>query len=271
MSKINLHLISDSTGETLSLITKAAISQFQDVKIKEYIWPLIRTEVQLERLLPIIKEKHGIVFFTLSEKTLVREVRSFCKQNNILCLDVLEGVLDKLASFLKQDPHPTPGGQHVFDRHYFEKIEAINFTMAHDDGLNQDRIYDADIVLIGPSRTSKTPTSAYLAHKGFKTANIPYVANMNMDIKTDKITNTLIMGLTISPERLIEIRKNRLFSMGEKGKTSYIDQEQVEEEIIQAKRFCQKHGWQVIDVTNKSVEEISARIIQIYYEEKRKK
>lgn len=269
MKKINLHMISDSTGETILLVTKAAISQFKDIKVKKYMWSLVRTEKHLDKVFEVLKQKNGIVFFTMSDLSLSEKIKKFCKENNIAYIDLLKGVLDKLASFFKQTPSPEPGGQHSIDKDYFERMDAINFTMAHDDGQHTDQILDADIILVGPSRTSKTPTSAYLAYKGFKTANIPYVPGLSIPIPIEKLKKVFVVGLSISPERLIEIRKNRLFSISNDHNTPYTDMEEVESEVREAKKFCLKNGWPVVDVTNKSVEEISARIVQMYYERKK--
>ena len=207
--KVNLHMISDSTGETILFVTKAAIVQFKDIDVENYMWPLVRTEKSLEKVFNVLKEKKGIVFFTMSNLEFSKKIKDFCKEHDIAYVDLLKGVVDKLAHFLKQEPSPEPGGQHSIDKGYFERIDAINFTMAHDDGQHTDQILDADIILVGPSRTSKTPTSAYLAYKGFKTANIPYVPGINIPVPLEKLKNIFIVGLSISPERLIEIRLTR--------------------------------------------------------------
>ena len=271
MKKLNLHMISDSTGETILLVIKAAIAQFKDIRVRKYKWPLIRSERQLMKAFSVIKEKGGIVFYTFSDTEMANKVKFFCKEHDILYVDLLKGILDKLAHFLKQNPDPEPGGQHNIDKDYFERIEAINFTMSHDDGQNTEHALGADIILIGPSRTSKTPTSAYLAYKGFKTANIPYIPGIKIPISEEKLRNVFVVGLSISPERLIEIRKHRLLSISNEKETSYTDIEEVENEVREAKRFFLINDWPVLDVTNKSVEEISTRIIQMYYENKKKK
>ena len=270
MKKANLHMISDSTGETILLVTQAAIAQFKDIKVKKYMWSLTRTEKQLNKVFSVIKKHKGIVFFTFSNRELGEKVKEFCKEEDVLYVDLLKGVLGKLASFLKQDPSPEPGGQHSIDKDYFERMDAINFTMSHDDGQHTDQILDADIILVGPSRTSKTPTSSYLAYKGFKTANIPYVPGLKIPVPIEKLKNIFVVGLSISPERLVEIRKHRLFSISNEQQTSYTDIEEVEAEVREGRRFCTKNNWPILDVTNKSVEEISARIIQMYYERKKK-
>ena len=271
MKKANLHMISDSTGETILLVTQAAIAQFKDIKVKKYMWSLTRTEKQLNKVFSVIKKHKGIVFFTFSNPELVEKVREFCKAEDVLYVDILKGVLGRLASFLKRDPSPEPGGRHSIDKDYFERMEAINFTISHDDGQHTEKILDADIILVGPSRTSKTPTSSYLAYKGFKTANIPYVPGLKIPIPVEKLKDIFVVGLSISPERLIEIRRHRLFSISNEQQTSYTDIEEVEEEVREGRRFCTKNNWPVLDVTNKSVEEISARIIQMYYERKKKR
>jgi len=270
MKKINLHMISDSTGETILLVTQAAIAQFKDIKVRKYMWSLIRTEKRLNKVFSVISKRKGIVFFTFSDLELAERIRGFCKEKNILYVDLLKGVLDKLAFFLKQSPSPEPGGQHNIDKGYFERMDAINFTMSHDDGQYTDQILDADIILVGPSRTSKTPTSAYLAYKGFKTANMPYIPGIDIPIPVEKLKTVFVVGLSISPERLVEIRRHRLFSISKDKNTPYTDIGEVENEVREAKKFCSKNDWPVLDVTNKSVEEISARIVQMYYERKKK-
>lgn len=272
MEKIYIHLISDSTGETLKYMSRAVLSQFDEVESRDYIWPLIRNASQLEKAFEVIKEKRGIVLHTISDENLILMLKGFCDEQGLLCVDVLEDVTKKVASHLHQTPNPKPGKQHSLDYEYFQRIEAINFTILHDDGQSIDSVGGADIVLVGPSRTSKSPTSMYLAHRGFKTANIPYVKGIPFPTDLSKYKNVFVVGFYIGMDRLLEIRKNRLLTITESGKKySYIDSAEVASEIKEAKQFYLKNGWPVIDVTNRSIEETTAKIINLYHEWKKNK
>ena len=270
MQKIYVHLISDSTGNTLSVVARTVMAQFDHIKIKQYLWALIKTENHMERVLRVIEKRPGIVMCTITDLENLEKARAFCKIKNIPCIEVLKHTVLEVGNYLKKDPSPGAGRQHVTDDDYYKKIEAINFTIAHDDGQYSDNLSSADIILVGPSRTSKSPTSIYLAHKGFKSANVPYISGTKFICDTKDWKNIFVVGLSISPERLVEIRKNRLLSLNEKHQTSYVDMAQVENEMLEARRFCMRNNWPVIDITNKSVEEISARIIQMYYSWRKK-
>jgi regulator of PEP synthase PpsR (kinase-PPPase family) len=268
MKKIILHLISDSTGETLSSIAKAAFAQFDQIQIKEYIWSLVRTQGQLIKVISTIKRKPGIVMYTLTDASLVEFLKEECGSLHIPCMAVLDSIVSSLSKILETNPNPKPGKQHVIDDEYFRKIEAMNFSIIHDDGQHVENIGDAEIILVGPSRTSKTPTSMYLAHRGFKTANVPYVIGCPLPDILFKVKKPLIIGLSIMPGRLVELRKNRLLSISDHQNTEYIDQEKVTKEMQEAKKIFAANHWPVIDITRKSVEEISATIIQQYQERK---
>lgn len=268
MREIFVHLISDSTAETIQVLSKAIFSQFEDIKIKEYTWSLIRTKGQIEKIKKQILDKKGIVLFTVAENELKLYLHQFCQENNIFCLEVLEEITAKMANYLGINPTPRIGKQHATDEDYFRRIDAMNFTIAHDDGQFTENLYQADIILFGPSRTSKSPTSMYLALKGFKTANIPIVENIPIDETILANKNIFFVGLTICPKRLVEIRKNRLLTIKEQASTDYIDYEVVKQEVINAKKFCLKNKISLIDVTRRSVEETAALIIQMYYAHK---
>jgi len=270
MKKIFIHLISDSTGDTLLAISKAVFSQFDDIETKEYLWTLVLTETQLERAMKLIKEKNGIVLHTIANKEHVKELEKHCKKVGVMCINTLQDLISKVSEYIHEKPNPEPGKQHVIDEEYFRKIDAINFTIAHDDGQYTENMRNADIIIVGPSRTSKSPTSMYLAHKGYKTANIPFVLGTKFP-DLNEFSNSFIVGLTMSSNRLVEIRKSRLVSINEQTDSSYANIEKVEEESLESKRMCTRNGWLLLDVNNKSVEEIAAKIIQEYHKWKKKK
>ncbi|MEQ9115247.1 MAG: pyruvate, water dikinase regulatory protein [Rickettsiales bacterium] len=271
MKTINIHLISDSTGETLLLMSKALLSQFDGLQVKEYTWSMTRSEAQLDRVIESVKQKNGVVLYTLAEEGLKTRLMQFCKENKIFCVEALEHLTKTFSEYLGKKPNPAIGKQHAIDQSYFQRIEAMNFTISHDDGQISEQIENAEIVLLGPSRTSKSPTSMYLAFRGFKTANIPIIKEVGIDESFLKNKEIFFIGLTISPKRLVEIRKNRLLSLNEKRETQYTDLDSVKEEVVFAKKICLKHNISLIDVTRRSVEETSAQIIQMYYERKKKK
>jgi regulator of PEP synthase PpsR (kinase-PPPase family) len=268
MKKIFLHLISDSTGETLSSIAKAAFAQFDQIQIKEYIWSLVRTQGQLVKVISTVRKKPGIVMYTLTDSSLVELLREECSALHIPCMAVLDGIINSLSKILEINPNPKPGKQHVIDDEYFRKIEAMNYSIIHDDGQHVEDLGEAEVILVGPSRTSKTPTSMYLAHRGFKAANVPYVTGCPLPDILFKVKKPLIVGLAIMPSRLVELRKNRLISISDHQNTEYIDQEKVAGEMHEAKKIFVANRWPVIDITRKSVEEISATIVQLYQERK---
>jgi regulator of PEP synthase PpsR (kinase-PPPase family) len=266
MKKVTLHLISDSTGETLSSIAKAAFAQFDQIELKEYIWSLIRSPIQLNKVISTLRKKPGIVMYTLTDQQLIETLREECSALQMPCMPVLDNIVYSLSQFLKIKPNPKPGKQHVIDEEYFRKIEAMNFSITHDDGQHIENLGNADIILVGPSRTSKSPTSMYLAHRGFKTANVPFVSGCPLPEILFSAKKPLIVGMSISPIRLVEIRKSRLLSMSDHNNTEYIDQEKVTNEMMEAKKIFTVNHWPIIDITRKSVEEISATIVQLYHE-----
>lgn len=263
---INLHLISDSTGETLSAVARAVLSQFSQLKVREYIWSLVRTQGQLSHVMNSINKKPGIIMYTLLDRSLITTLREEASAMQHPCIPILDNVIDFIASVTNTTPTAKPGMQYIIDEEYFRRIEAMNFSIVHDDGQHIDSIEEAEIILVGPSRTSKSPTSMYLAHRGFKTANIPYVSGCALPEILFRLKNTLIVGLAINPSRLVEIRETRLKTMSDYNNKSYIDLEKVSSEMTEVKRIFLRHNWPVIDITRKSVEETSATIVQLYYE-----
>lgn len=265
MKKIILHLVSDSTGETVSSVARASMAQFNDVDAEEYHWPLVRSKTQMQKVIDSIKEKGGIVMYTVVDPMLRNQLKESCLKMRIPCVAVLGRVVKELSFYLGQETVAQIGKQHELDEHYFQRMDAVNFTLAHDDGQNNWNLAEADVILVGPSRTSKTPTCVYLAYKGIKTANIPLVPGSPLpDIVNVKEGGPMFVGLTINPETLVQIRKNRLLTLNENAETSYVDIDEVKKEVVEARKIFAKYKWPVLDVTRRSVEETAAAILQIY-------
>jgi regulator of PEP synthase PpsR (kinase-PPPase family) len=264
--KINLHLISDSTGETLSAVSRAVLSQFEDVDSEDFVWPLVRTKSQIDRIILSITENPGIVLYTILEDRLVEDLKSHCYKLKIPCIPVLSRIVTEFSNYLGKSVNNSIGRQHILDEEYFSRVEAINYTLNHDDGQSTWDLDDSDIIIIGVSRTSKSPTSVYLSCRGYKTANIPFVNIQTMPSNICDIKRPLIVGFTINPEKLIQIRQNRMLSLGQELKTDYIDMDSVKAEIAESRKLFAKLNCKVIDVTKKSVEETAAKIVQLYQE-----
>ncbi len=259
----HLHLVSDATGETLNAVAKSVTVQYRDITPVEHVYPLVRNRKQLDRVLQAIENEPGIVMFTLVDSTIRRVLEESCLQLGVPTVAVLDPVHAAIRSYLGAEWSPLVGAQHVLDTEYFERIEALNFTMMHDDGQIQQDLENADVVLIGVSRTSKTPTSIYLANRGIKTANIPFVIGIPLPPQLENLTRPLIVGLVASPERIVQIRRNRLLALNADSDTDYVDKQAVTEEITAAKRLFARHKWPVIDVTRRSIEETAAAIMDL--------
>jgi regulator of PEP synthase PpsR (kinase-PPPase family) len=270
MSKklINLHLISDSTGETLSSVARAVLSQFEGVESSDFIWPLIRTKPQLDRVMESISQNPGIVMYTILHDELIDELRRKCYEIKVPCIPVLSHIIGEFSSYLGMTISSTIGRQHLLDNQYFSRVDAISYTINHDDGQATWDLYEADIVIVGVSRTSKSPTSVYLSCRGFKTANVPFVSLETIPESLYEIKKPLIVGLTINPEKLVQIRQTRLASIGQETGTDYIDVESVKNEIAESRKLFAKLGCPVLDVTKRSVEETAAKIIQLLQEKR---
>ena len=260
----HLHLVSDATGETLNAVAKSVTVQYRDITPVEHVYPLVRNRKQLDRVLQAIENEPGIVMFTLVDSTIRRVLEESCLQLGVPTVAVLDPVHAAIRSYLGAEWSPLVGAQHVLDTEYFERIEALNFTMMHDDGQIQQDLENADVVLIGVSRTSKTPTSIYLANRGIKTANIPFVIGIPLPPQLENLTRPLIVGLVASPERIVQIRRNRLLALNADSDTDYVDKQAVTEEITAAKRLFTRHKWPVIDVTRRSIEETAAAIMDLW-------
>ena len=260
----HLHMISDATGETLATIAKAVRVQYAQVRAIEHLHPLVRSRRELQRVFKDVEASPGIVLYTIFSKELAEELEQSCKRLNIPCVAALKPILQVFESYLGTKSTPTVGGQHVLDADYFRRIEALNFTMLHDDGHLPDNLNDADIVLVGISRTSKTPTAIYLANRGFKTANVPLVPGMAVPPQLEAPTNTFVVGLVASADRIAQVRQNRVIEHAHGRLDDYVDREAIAAEIAQTRSLCARHGWPIIDVTRRSIEETAAAIIRLY-------
>jgi [pyruvate, water dikinase]-phosphate phosphotransferase / [pyruvate, water dikinase] kinase len=266
----HLHLVSDSTGETLITVARAAAAQYEGVSAIEHVYPLVRSSTQLERVISEIESAPGIVLYTLVEADLSSRLEEACRASGSPHLSVLAPVHTLFQSYLGATWTPRPGAQHMLNADYFKRIDAMNFTLLHDDGQLPDDLEEADVLLVGVSRTSKTPTSIYLANRGLKTANVPLVPGMPLPSKLEAVMKPLVVGLVASPERIVQIRQNRLLSLRADDDTSYVDRDAVAEEIAYSRRLCARHNWPIIDVTRRSIEETAAAILDLYRDHRMK-
>ena len=259
----HLHLVSDATGETLNAIAKAACAQYDQSKAVEHIYTLVRTRKRLDRVIESIKAKPGIVLHTLMDSELQDHMEQACQQMHTPSLPILSPAVHLLGQYLGVESTHRPGGQHVIDSDYFERIDALNYTVVHDDGQATHDLNRADVILVGVSRTSKTPTCMYLANRGIKAANVPIVPEVPLPSELLEATNPLVVGLTISEAHLLQIRKHRLKSIRENSETDYTNSYTVREELHKAMRLFRQKNWPVIDVTRISIEEIAAEILNL--------
>ncbi|AHC73253.1 PEP synthetase regulatory protein [Candidatus Endolissoclinum faulkneri L5] len=257
-----LHLVSDATGETNYQIVRSCLVQFENIKVKEYVWSLVRTHNHLEKVIAAVKENPGPVLFTLVDSFLRERLEGVCQALDIPCLPVLDPTVNALAKYIGRDFHPRPGLQHKTDAAYFNRIEAINYTLAHDDGRNIYDLDNADIVIIGVSRTSKTPTSLYLANRGYKIANIPIVPNVPPPDELFHLKQSFIVAFTADPIRLVEIRRNRILRTKHCKEIDYLAMEEVRKEVALVRRMLARNNWPIIDITRRSIEETSAAVLQ---------
>ena len=264
--RLHLHLLSDSTGETLENVAKAGLAQFEGVEAIKHFWPMVRSEGHLDRVLIEIAAKPGLIIYTLVNSTVRQKLESRCAAIGLSCVSALDPVIDALSRLLGQETISRPGRQHALDEAYFARVEAIHYTIAHDDGVGAEDWEEADIVLAGVSRSSKTPTSIYLANRGYRVANIPLVVESPPPRSLFALEKPLVVGLTTSAERLIQIRRNRLLSLNQAPETAYVNQERVARELAFARRMFSDRGWPVIDVTRRSIEETAAAIINLVTE-----
>ncbi len=268
MAQYHLHLISDSTGETVSSVARSVMVQFEGVDVEEHFWALVRTKYQIDKVMEHIEKHKGFVLYTIADPEMQAYLKSQCQKLNIPSVSVLSRIVSDLSSFFCVKPTGQTGRQYELNEEYFSRVEAINFALTHDDGQSVWDLDEADMVVVGVSRSSKSPTSMYLAYRGFRAANIPYIPGVELPEILESLTDTLIVGLTLSPDVLVQIRKNRLLSLNEEKTEGYTSFENVEAEIKEARKYFLKRGWPIIDVSRRSVEETSAKIIQLYQQKK---
>jgi [pyruvate, water dikinase]-phosphate phosphotransferase / [pyruvate, water dikinase] kinase len=263
-SFFHLHLVSDSTGETLITVARAAAAQYATMAPVEHVYPAVRTGKQLDRVLADIEEEPGVVLYTLLDPELTTRLEETCRHLGLPCLSILGPVLRLFQSYLGAESTHKVGAQHMLNAEYFKRIDALNYTMLHDDGQMVDDLEEADVILVGVSRTSKTPTSIYLANRGVKTGNVPLIHGAPVPSTLENLRRPLVVGLTATPERIVQIRQNRLLGLkAHRDDDLYIDRQAVTEEIAFSRRLCAKHNWPIIDVTRRSIEETAAAVIAL--------
>ena len=263
MTRFHLHLVSDATGDTVHSVARACLVQFEGAEAIEHIWSMVRTKSQIERVIAGVEANPGLVLYTLVNETLRQPLVDGCRRVQVPAIPVLDPVIGALGAYLGRQSRGLPGQQHLLDREYFARIDAMTFALAHDDGQSAWGLNEADVLLVGVSRTSKTPTCIYLANRGIKAGNIPVVPDMPLPPELFAATRPLIVGLTNDPERLIQVRQNRLTMLHQDDRTDYTDVEAVRREVAQARRLFAEHHWPVIDVTRRSIEETAAAILKL--------
>jgi regulator of PEP synthase PpsR (kinase-PPPase family) len=267
----HLHLVSDATGETLIMVARAAAAQYANVSPVEHLYPMVRSQRQLDLALNEITESPGVVLYTLLDDALIAILETKCRELGLPCMSILGPVLRLFQTYLHTETTHRAGAQHVLNAEYFQRIEALNYTMVHDDGQHVEGLNDADVVLVGVSRTSKTPTSIYLANRGIKTGNVPLVPGVPLAPEVEKLSAPLVVGLYASPERIVQIRENRLLGLkAHRDDAQYIDKTAVAEEIAYSRRLCTKNQWPLIDVTRRSIEETAAAVMKLLTEKRRR-
>ena len=262
----HLHLVSDATGETLNTVARAATAQYSTFRPIEHIYALIRTTKQLSRVLDQIAEQPGIVLYTIITPGLRAQLEQRCAELALPCISILDPVISIISQYLNAETTPQVGGQHVLNAEYFRRMEALQFAMNHDDGQSTDDLEIADVVILGVSRTSKTPTSIYLAQRGFRCANVPVVPSIPLPETLFNLKRPLVVGLIASAERIAQIRRQRLLGLNENRETDYADPRFITQEVVHMKSICSRSDWPLIDVTRRSVEETAASILNLLAE-----
>ncbi len=264
-SNFHLHLISDSTGETLIAAARAVTSQYKENRAEEHVYPLVRNQKQLDFVLQSVSDEPGIVLYTISNPEIADKLEAACREIGAPCVSVLEPIFQIFQSYLGKPTQRVVGAQHALDKEYFSRIDALNFTMLHDDGALPEDPETADVILIGISRTSKTPTSIYLANRGIKTANYPLVPGVEVPQPILDAKRPLIVALIASTDRIQQVRQNRLLELNASGYSEgYADRASIAEELASARKLCNRHGWPMIDVSRKSIEETAAAILALH-------
>ena len=259
----HLHLVSDATGETIHSVARACLAQFEGVEPVEHFWNLVRSNAQLDLVLEEIERYRGCVIYTLVDEKLRRRLVTTCFELGVPHTSVLEPIIGMMSSFLGMASASRPGSQHAMNAAYFNRVEAMEFALNHDDGQAPINLHMAEVILVGVSRTSKTPTCLYLANRGIKAANVPFVPGVPIAPELSNLRRPLIVGLTKDPDQLVEIRRNRLQQLHESQSTSYFDPDLVRHEVREARRFYLRHGWPVIDVSHRAIEETAAEILSL--------
>jgi regulator of PEP synthase PpsR (kinase-PPPase family) len=260
---VHVHMVSDATGETVRSVGRACLVQFSSLTIVEHMWSLVRTRVHLERVLAGIALDPGPVLFTMVDDTMRDVLRDGCRKLSVPIIPILDPVIGALGSYLGMPSMSVPGKQHALDAEYFRRIDAMTFALTHDDGQSPWSLEDADVVLVGVSRTSKTPTCMYLANRGFKAGNIPMVPGIPLPKELFGLKQPLVVGLTTDPARLVQIRSNRLRSLQQDEESDYADIDLIKAEVVAARRLFNDQQWPTIDVTRRSIEETAAAILQL--------
>ncbi|HUK59973.1 MAG TPA: pyruvate, water dikinase regulatory protein [Stellaceae bacterium] len=263
MSAFHLHLVSDSTGDTVHAVARACLVQFEGAEAIEHIWSMVRTKSQIERVVQGVALNPGVVLYTLVNEELREPLIDGCRKLQVPTIPVLDPVIGALASYLGRQSRGLPGQQHLLDAEYFQRIDAMTFALNHDDGQSVWGLNEADVILVGVSRTSKTPTCIYLANRGIKAANVPVVPGVVLPAELFAVTRPLVVALTNDPERLIQVRQNRMTQLHQAEQTDYTDLDAVREEVLYARRIFAEQKWSVIDVTRRSIEETAAAILKL--------
>jgi [pyruvate, water dikinase]-phosphate phosphotransferase / [pyruvate, water dikinase] kinase len=263
VSRFHLHLVSDSTGETVHSVARACLVQFDEAQAIEHVWSMVRTRAQIDRVIAGVEANPGVVLFTIVNDQVREVLQEGCRRLQVPAIPVLDPVIGALASYLGRQSRGLPGQQHLLDSEYFARIDAMTFAINHDDGQSSWGLDEADVCLVGVSRTSKTPTCLYLANRGVKAANVPIVRGVPLPPELLAATKPLVVGLTNDPERLIHLRRNRLSMLDHNETSDYTDLESVRAEVREARRLFAEHHWPVIDVTRRSIEETAASIYRL--------
>ncbi len=262
--QFNLHLVSDSTGETVSTVARACLVQFAGFSATEHVWPMVRTPAQLAKVIGVLEANRGLVIYTLVNPEIRRTLERECRRLKVPCIGLMDPVVTALRRYLGAEARAKPGLQHVMDEDYFLRIDAMQWSLTHDDGQSVHDIDQADVIVLGVSRTSKTPTSIYLANRGIKVANIPIIDGVALPAEVAAARHPLIVGLTKDAKQLVQIRRNRLRLLNQNQDTDYVDIDAVSQEVNAARRLFAQNGWPVIDVSRRSVEETAATILQYF-------
>jgi [pyruvate, water dikinase]-phosphate phosphotransferase / [pyruvate, water dikinase] kinase len=263
MTRFHLHLVSDATGDTVHSVARACLVQFEGAEAVEHIWSMVRTKSQIDRVLVGVEANPGVVLYTLVNEALRQLLVDGCRRVQVPAIPVLDPVIGALAAYLGRQSRGLPGQQHLLDGEYFQRIDAMTFALSHDDGQSAWGLDNADVILVGVSRTSKSPTCIYLANRGIKAANVPIIPGMALPPELLAATRPLIVGLTNDPERLIQVRRNRLTMLHQEERTDYTDLEAVRQEVAQARRLFAEKQWPVIDASRRSIEETAAAILKL--------